>query len=340
MVEAFINCIKKGKDEEVILACHGLIISIVTADSDATDEMINNALPNLEVRMKDPAYDCSSRTAVTEAFGILTFLAADADIAVQSMDTIHHVIVQLNNSLTDKNRDKEMDKDEDGNNKYHALLAQLLDSYAVVGSIVSDALLAGQVHQTRTTWLASFLDHSDLDVRLMAGEAIALIQEAANSCDHPVWNENSRRKSDAPPLDSDVLIDLVQVLATDGAKQKAKKDKVIQRATFRSILDTVENGGSPVEGMTVGETKVEISGWSSLKQFRAVRAVLKGGLQTHLNENPLLAAVFGVDGQLSGRNQQEYRSMGKANSRANKRAQDEFKSKERRLKMQTFDADE
>lgn len=77
--------------------------------------------------------------------------------------------------------------------------------------------------------MRELLESPHLDVRLSAGEALAVIFELGRdfSCDYEQnW-----------ALD---LVEILKELATDSNKYRAKKDRKQQRANFRDILHYIE----------------------------------------------------------------------------------------------------
>ena len=72
------------------------------------------------------------------------------------------------------------------------------------------------------------LETSDLNVRIAAGEILALMYEMGRDINEDFVGDNNG------------LCDLLRDLATDGNKHKAKKDLRQQRSSFRDILRTVE----------------------------------------------------------------------------------------------------
>lgn len=77
--------------------------------------------------------------------------------------------------------------------------------------------------------LIGMLESSHLDVRMAAGETIALILE-------------SGREHDENFLDEYLvgIIDATKLLATDSNKFRAKRDRKTQKATFRDVLRYLE----------------------------------------------------------------------------------------------------
>lgn len=73
------------------------------------------------------------------------------------------------------------------------------------------------------------LQSPHLEIRLSAGEALAVIFELGRECDED--------------FEQDWAFDLVEILrdlATDSNKFRAKKDRKQQRANFRDILRFIE----------------------------------------------------------------------------------------------------
>lgn len=73
------------------------------------------------------------------------------------------------------------------------------------------------------------LQSPHLDVRMAAGETIALILESGRSHDEDFLEEYLAD-----------LIDVTKQLATDSHKYRAKRDRKTQRATFRDLLRYLE----------------------------------------------------------------------------------------------------
>lgn len=73
------------------------------------------------------------------------------------------------------------------------------------------------------------LESPHLEVRMAAGEAIALILESGRAHDENFLEEHIGE-----------LCDAVKQLATDSAKYRAKRDRKAQRATFRDVLRYLE----------------------------------------------------------------------------------------------------
>lgn len=77
--------------------------------------------------------------------------------------------------------------------------------------------------------MSGLLDSPHLEVRMAAGEVIALMLERGRQYDDDYEWEASEQ-----------LIDKLRQLATDSHKYRAKKDRKTQRSSFRDILKYVE----------------------------------------------------------------------------------------------------
>ena len=78
--------------------------------------------------------------------------------------------------------------------------------------------------------MAGLLQNADLNIRISAGEALALMYELGRNINEDFVGVRNG------------LCDTLRELATDGSKHKAKKDRRQQRSSFRDILRAVEVG--------------------------------------------------------------------------------------------------
>lgn len=131
------------------------------------------------------------------------------------------------------------------------------------------------------TQLTGLLDSSYLDVRMAAGEAIALLLEQGRSYDEDYeWEA------------SDQLIEKLKQLATDSHKYRAKKDRKTQRSSFRDILKYVESDVPPNIQVRFGQEALSLDSWKRKKQYDAFCQILGSGMNLHLTENELLRDIF------------------------------------------------
>ncbi|KAG7214069.1 hypothetical protein KM043_001434 [Ampulex compressa] len=169
-----------------------------------------------------------------------------------------------------------------------ALHAAAISSWTLLLTIMTPAdiynLLASDITNTympSLNRLAELLESPHLEVRLSAGEALAVIFELGRdfSCDYEQdWS-----------LD---LIEVLKELATDSNKYRAKKDRKQQRANFRDILRYVEEDIVPEMQVRFGKETLYLEGWCARTQYNACCRLLGPGINIHLAENLLLREIF------------------------------------------------
>ncbi|GFR93338.1 interferon-related developmental regulator 2 [Elysia marginata] len=131
--------------------------------------------------------------------------------------------------------------------------------------------------------LQDLLRSSDVNLRMMAGEAVALLFELARDNDKDFGDEEN----------GEALCEVLKPLATDSAKHRAKKDRREQRSCFRDVHRFVVDAESPCEKVKVGkENLLELCSWSQRLQYDALCAVLMTGMSAHPKANPLLRDIF------------------------------------------------
>ncbi|KAK3850618.1 hypothetical protein Pcinc_042687 [Petrolisthes cinctipes] len=134
--------------------------------------------------------------------------------------------------------------------------------------------------------MCDLLGQSDVDLRIQAREGVALIYESARTHNAHYYCTQQR-----------MLISVLQELATDSHKFRAKKDRKQQRASFRDIIKTVEGIGNTVsaaegvinELITLGpkhaRQELLLDTWSLKIQYDSLCKVLNEGLNTHMTYN-------------------------------------------------------
>ena len=110
-----------------------------------------------------------------------------------------------------------------------------------INTMTRAGLRAGPSEKNKMFPPRGLLESSDVDLRMTAGESLALVLEFSYDYD-----------SDYEPEDLAGLIVTVKQLATDSTKSRSKKDRKEQRSTFRDVLRGVEEGEPPSQKVTVG----------------------------------------------------------------------------------------
>lgn len=132
----------------------------------------------------------------------------------------------------------------------------------------SAALRLAEKHIKR---ISQLLESPDVDLRIAAGECIAVLHEISRECD-----------DDFEFYQMDSLCDKLRMLATDSQKFRAKKDRRQQRSSFRDILRALEEKESPNITVKFGRERLVIDSWCRKRQYDAICYVLKSGMNLHL----------------------------------------------------------
>ncbi|KAI8043704.1 hypothetical protein M5D96_005042, partial [Drosophila gunungcola] len=125
------------------------------------------------------------------------------------------------------------------------------------------------------------LQSTHLDVRMAAGETIALILESGRDHDDDFLEEHIPELSEA-----------VKQLATDSHKYRAKRDRKAQRATFRDVLRYLEEDISPEINIRFGHESLTLDAWSIHHQYSALCTVMGPGMTSQLQENEFIRDIF------------------------------------------------
>lgn len=141
--------------------------------------------------------------------------------------------------------------------------------------------LVSQIAVRHGKELFGLLQSSDVDMRIAAGETLAVIYEICREVDENF--EMDLHES---------LIDQLTELATDSAKFRAKKDRRIQRSSFRDVLRSIESGESPEICVKFGRERLTLDTWCRKRQYDSLCTILGSGMNLHLAENQLVRDIF------------------------------------------------
>ncbi|EDX03540.1 GD22793 [Drosophila simulans] len=125
------------------------------------------------------------------------------------------------------------------------------------------------------------LQSTHLDVRMAAGETIALILESGRAHEEDFLEDDIAELSEA-----------VKQLATDSHKYRAKRDRKAQRATFRDVLRYLEEDISPEISIRFGTESLTLDSWSIHHQYSAMCTVMGPGMTSQLQENEFIRDIF------------------------------------------------
>nr|SVE75933.1 EOG090X0ARF [Daphnia hispanica] len=165
--------------------------------------------------------------------------------------------------------------------------------------------------QTHIRRLVQLLDSTDVDLRIGAGEAIALIYEGARVFDEDFGfdisteeeaddHDGIQQTDSASRFTSEMeeLCTKLRQLATDSHKYRAKKDRKQQRSSFRDILHAIEENEAPDVRVKFGKETLDIDSWGCKHQYDSFCQLLGSGMNLHLAQNDLLREIFNLGNPL------------------------------------------
>ncbi|KAJ8373738.1 hypothetical protein SKAU_G00043180 [Synaphobranchus kaupii] len=158
----------------------------------------------------------------------------------------------------------------------------ILDVYGTMECF--EGLFTSQLHRLipkHLPRLPGLLECEDVNMRIAAGETVALLFELARDLDSEFEYEGL-----------DPLCMKLNSLATDCNKHRAKNDKRKQRSVFRDVLRAVEEGDFQTETIRFGTERMDIDSWVRKRTYEALREFVGSGINYHLQANEFIRDVF------------------------------------------------
>lgn len=274
------RCLKKGRGVEQAAAAQlATLLCVQLGAGDYTDQVFVEISPLLTHILLDGSMSVLARSKCCWALGLLSFLANSGDVG-ESMGTLESIF-----SGSYRKGDGSLPSVSPELAPVHFAA---LSAWSLLLTVINLSSLSSIPSVSQ---LSGLLDSTHLDVRMAAGEGIALLLEQARQLsDDWLWEVD------------DVLVEKLRQLATDSHKYRAKKDRKTQRSSFRDILRFVENDEPPNIQVRFGQETLSLDSWSRKKQYDAFCQALGSGLNFHLRENELLRDIFELGEKISSVN--------------------------------------
>lgn len=280
LMDVIEKSIKKGKGAEQAAAARIIPLLVIQLEgSEEINGMINVLKPVLLATAQDGAASFDARAKCCMALGLLNFLGTD-DIGdllplMKSFEGIFSgSYLKGDNSPSSANA--EAAAMHSAALSAWALLLTLIPAGDLVSLVNSNNAMIPSIKK-----LTGMLQSPHLDVRMTAGETIALILESGRS------HDDDFLENELPDL-----IEATQKLATDAHKYRAKRDRKVQRATFRDVHRYLEEDISPEISIKFGKESLLLDTWTLHHQYICLRNALGFGMNVHLAENEFLRDVL------------------------------------------------
>lgn len=253
------RCLKRGKGEEqgsaAILAA---VVCVSLGPGDDVDKLFRDIESHLIVAMNDASIQFSTRAKCAISLGLCCFIAGNGG---ESIDAIMDFLFGIFKGSFLKGDGSVPNLPPQAS----ALHSSALLAWTLLLTIQSSTtvLRLAEAHMNR---LAELLESPDVELRIAAGETIAVLHEISREVDE-----------DFEINDMDILCDKLRLLATDSQKFRAKKERRVQRSSFRDVLKCVEERDVPNDVVKFGRERLFIDSWCRKRQYDAFCQVLGSG---------------------------------------------------------------
>lgn len=262
--------IKKGKQTEQIIGCHLLALICCQIGDEFTSEY-SNVLPLLLAYISNPATDIKVKSALVTCLGFCSFVCSE------EVDDFAKVIKKLSQLF-------EQSYGSANGNEIAYFHSQCLESWSLLLTVASGSVYENE-YETHAHRISELMHSSDVNLRMAAGESLALITELMQEIDEDFILPNA-----------DDVLDQMRDLATDAQKFRARKDRKIQRQTFREILQFIEDDEPVDEKIVISSgkptEKLFIESWRDKIRYEMFCRVLRIGTNVHLRSNLFVRSVF------------------------------------------------
>ncbi|CAJ1055006.1 interferon-related developmental regulator 1 [Xyrichtys novacula] len=251
------RCLKKGKgDEQRAAASLACLLCIQLGSGIESEEVFKTLKP------------------------IFKNILADGSANIQARQADVHATMECFENLFTRSYARADGTCPSVNPQTSALHTNALLSWALLLTICTANQLR-DILRKHLPKLPRLLESEDVNMRIAAGETIALLFELARDMDADFefdgWDE---------------LCDKLNALATDCNKHRAKTDKRKQRSVFRDVLKAVEEGDFQTETIRFGTERMTIDSWVRKRTYDAFREFVGSGMNYHLQGNEFIRDVF------------------------------------------------
>lgn len=273
--------LKKGKGQEQALAAKMGALLMIQLQGD--EDIFKTLTPLLQQIALDNTASADSRASCCSAIAVLHFLGSDSAVEAMAMCHLLEGIFSASYLKGDNSASAVT-------NDAATLHAAALTAWGLLLTLIPTTDIASllETKQILSSFknLMSLLKSQHLDVRMTAGEVIALLMECGRTQNELFLEEYI-----------DELLEIAKTLATDSSKYKAKRERKQQRATFRDVLHYFEDENvAPNTAIQVGSgvTKQQLilDSWVAHHQYGSIVDVLGSGTGIHLQGNDYLRDCF------------------------------------------------
>lgn len=270
--------VKKGKGEEQ--GCAALLSSVVACTLGPGNESMFKDVTGLMLTILcDNAASLPVRSKCATAVGVNCFIHGEDDVV-----PVTDVLLSLFSGSCLKGNGSLQTNLGPGVTAMHA---SALMSWSLLLTVQSNGVVFA-LTEKYSQRISELLDSPDVELRIAAGETIAVMYEICRHVDEDFELENH-----------DSLVEKLKLLATDSQKHRAKKDRRIQRNAFRDILKSLEDEERPNVVVKFGAERLVLESWCSKRQYDSLCYIMGPGMNLHLANNDLIRDIFELGSPIS-----------------------------------------
>ncbi|CAF4904645.1 unnamed protein product [Pieris macdunnoughi] len=277
------KALRRGKDGEKKAAAAVAPILALQVGEEGVEVFMQEVRPALAAAAVDKTASLDTRTECCSSLAILCYLMEDDLAEVLEVMRLFETIFSGSYLKGDGSVKVSGSVVEEG-----AWHAAAIDGWALLLALTEADHARALLKDNPPSFarLADLLEACSLEVRMAAGGAVAIAYERVTDDDEEgdeEWVE--------------MVLPRLEDLARDSHKFRAKRDRKVQRATFRDILKYFEEGDVPELRVRIGVESVSCDTWSSRATYSALAAALGAGLQSLSPHCGRLRAALGLDPQ-------------------------------------------
>ncbi|KAL8624299.1 hypothetical protein ACOMHN_034022 [Nucella lapillus] len=282
VTDSLLRCLKKGKGEEQTLAVGCLALMALQLGGEITD-VYSDIQDALAFFLADKTASVQTRAKCASTMALCCFINTLFDQDAHELSERMGLMEAMFRACCrgDANNDSAPAPVQSA--QMSELTVSCLDAWSLLLTRASQYLVRDKA-QTHISLLRDLLPNSDIELRIAAGEAIALVYDLNRCID---------KDFECGVDGTEMLYVQLKKLSTENSKRKSHNALRQQRSRFRDILQCVQEG--IVEEVTVKTGKLELlmlDDWSSKVQYKALCGALTSGMLTHLQENLMLRDFF------------------------------------------------
>lgn len=259
--------LKKGQKEDRVLSSNIACALCIQLGEGESLRVFTTLKPILITIINDDTVAPSARGSAALALGLSCFIGAE-----ETEDTAQ-CLSALKSAFSKKIPSEA---------SHHVSFTHALLAWGLLLTVASESVVQEQMEGCISI-ICKVLENGDLNLRIAAGETVALMFELSREMDYTLATG---------PINN--LYSILRDLANESGRHKGKREKRQQKSSFRDILKSVENGQVPDEVIKFGSEFIRMTSWTWLCRYNRFKEALGSGTNIHLASNMLLREIFGL----------------------------------------------